>query len=523
VFQTASTKCEAGPGQGGEAAGDQVPDRRRIARHRQGQDVGQGRVGARRPQCAERGAAHHQVIGAAAGGHDIGDAVAGPAAGTAVAGRGQDRDAAQRCIDEQLIDREQERRARCRHRRVEAVGRGDDVGVVQRIPDRRLVGGIGIRVGVGAETGAGIEDERALRVDRRHHADIERAFAGVGGHLLAAQGDRRHLAGRADAHGLAIGIQQRLEFARRRIRPERVADPGFEQADRAGADSVAGRRIPRRPRQRKIVEVLGDVLRVEDDAAAGRAVADALCALRQCRRRAAARGRQHRAEHVGVEPQALDAQGRQRLRQRQVALPVGHRIARLVVARQQRRAEQRGEIALVDLHPDRARLGRRHIAVHGIDLVDGVDAEPGQLGEDLVVGRRIGAVGRPQRAVVGQALELLLARAPIGIEQCRRIVRPIEHQRHVEGEIAERSGAGRRGRVAAVAVVVEVGRVRKRCVLGRHWTDPRCAMLGPAAGRLPARQMHMTVSFVAQPGLQGRTNIRQWDTKMTLPLAVAMR
>jgi len=37
-------------------------------------------------------------------------------------------------------------------------------------------------------------------------------------------------------------------------------------------------------------------------------------------------------------------------------------VAGLVVARHQRRAEQRGEIALVDLNPDRARLGRGYIA-----------------------------------------------------------------------------------------------------------------------------------------------------------------
>jgi hypothetical protein len=176
-------------GQGGEAAGDQVPDCRLIARHRQRQDPGQGRVVAGRGERAERGAADHQVERAAARGDDIGDAVAGPAARPAVAGRGQDRDAAQGRIDEQLIDREEEGRARRGQRRVEAVGRGHDFGVVRRIPERRLIGRIGVGVGVLAETGAGIEDERALRVDRRRHADVERAFAGVGCRLLPVRGN----------------------------------------------------------------------------------------------------------------------------------------------------------------------------------------------------------------------------------------------------------------------------------------------------------------------------------------------
>jgi len=160
-----------------------------------------------------------------------------------------------------------------------------------------------------------------------------------------------------DADRAAIGVEQRLECAGWRIRPQGIADPGLEQADRAGLHRAARRRIPERARQRKIVLVLGDLLRVENDVAPRRTVADALWTLRRRRRRSAARRRQHRAEHVGVEPQAFYAQCRQALRQRQVALPIGDRVAGLVVARHQRRAEQRGEIALVDLDLDRARFG----------------------------------------------------------------------------------------------------------------------------------------------------------------------
>jgi hypothetical protein len=53
----------------------------------------------------------------------------------------------------------------------------------------------------------------------------------------------------------------------------------------------------------------------------------------------------------------------------------------------------------------------------GRDLRDRLDAQPGEIGQNLVVLRRVGAVGRPQRAVVVQGIELFLARCPVGVEQ----------------------------------------------------------------------------------------------------------
>jgi hypothetical protein len=138
--------------------------------------------------------------------------------------------------------------------------------------------------------------------------------------------------------------------------PQGAADSGLEQADRAGGHRAAGRRIPKRPRERKIVIGLGDVLREEHEIAPRGAVAEALRALWKRRRRSGARRRQHRAEHARVEPETFDALGRQALRQRQVSLPIGDRMAGLIVTGHEGRAEQRGEIGLIDLHPDRARF-----------------------------------------------------------------------------------------------------------------------------------------------------------------------
>ena len=156
--------------------------------------------------------------------------------------------------------------------------------------------------------------------------------------------------------------------------------------------------------------------------------------------------------------------------QRQVAVPVAGGVARLIGAFLHRggRSEQGGEVARIDPDPDRARGRRRHVAVGGVDLVDGPDPERRQVGQDLVVFCLVGTVGRPQRAAVVEGLEVALARPPALGEQRRWIVGAIEHQGDIEGERGERGAVAGNRSCAAIAVEIEKGRIRK---LG-EWHGP---------------------------------------------------
>jgi hypothetical protein len=140
-------------------------------------------------------------------------------------------------------------------------------------------------------------------------------------------------------------------------------------------------------------------------------------------------------------------------------------------------AKKRREVRLVEMHPDRARLDRRDIAV-GAQLIDRLDAVSVQGSQNGAVLRRIGAVGRPQRAALVQGSELLLARPPIGIQQRRRIVRAVQHQGDVHREVGHRRPAAQGRGSAAVAGEIEVGRVRKLRVRNGHRGEPSRLVLG---------------------------------------------
>ena len=105
MFQTVSTQCRGAIGlarQARQPAGNELPDRRRIVRHRQRHDMVQGRIHHGRIQRAERGAAHHHAKRTGPAGPDIGESVAVLVTRPAVAIGRKDRDVAQRRIDEQF-------------------------------------------------------------------------------------------------------------------------------------------------------------------------------------------------------------------------------------------------------------------------------------------------------------------------------------------------------------------------------------------------------------------------------------
>jgi hypothetical protein len=90
----------------------------------------------------------------------------------------------------------------------------------------------------------------------------------------------------------------------------------------------------------------------------------------------------------------------------------------------------------------------------GVDLIDRADAQRRQIGLHLVVVRLIGAIGRPQRAVVVQGIELALAGRPTGVEQRRRIIRSFENDCNVQRERGDRCAARQCRRSAAPAVEI---------------------------------------------------------------------
>ena len=171
--------------------------------------------------------------------------------------------------------------------------------------------------------------------------------------------------------------------------------------------------------------------------------------------------RRRRAEpRRGVEPQAGDIEA---VGNRQVAVPVVE-LSRLVRVG----AQQVLELGRRKLHPDRARLLRRHIAIGPRRIADDGAVGP----EDragIVVGRLIGAVGRPQRAIGLERLQHGLPGRPVAVEQRRRVVGP--RQDEGDGNVVRRRRArhmigvlDRRRRCRAVAAVVEEGRIAD----GRH-------------------------------------------------------
>lgn len=295
--------------------------------------------------------------------------------------------------------------------------------------------GIG-RVGL-VEARAGIEADRAAGTRGRDDSDIHRAFAGValaarGGIVGAVVGDVVVAGGRRQAGGVgAIDVQQLLERRRRR-RGQGIGAAGLEQADRH-------RRHRRMVGQREIVEPLGHVRRIGRRARLfRRAIADALrpgieIGLRAGEGIAIGRPRPALQE---IEPHA-DTVARQRVRQRQQAVP------EILAALDQGAAlvgvlaEERLEIGRRKLQPDRARLGRGDIAVtacriakHGeTELACAIARE--QRHRRIILGL-VGTVGRPQRALSAEIRERGLPRRPVARQQRRRIVGPWQGDRDVD-------------------------------------------------------------------------------------------
>ena len=163
---------------------------------------------------------------------------------------------------------------------------------------------------------------------------------------------------------------------------------------------------------------------------------------------------------------------RDRVGQREVAVPVVE-VARRTACRQLRvLAEQRAESVVVEMDPDRARGGGGDVAV-AAQPEDG-NAVRLQLGDRAVELLLVGAVGLPQRALGIEVGQRRLPRRPVAVEQRRGVdvVVARQDQRHVERRIragaAERRAVGRRHRAVQVGIempadIVEKGRVLQGC------------------------------------------------------------
>ena len=391
-----------------QTARHQIPERRQIALHRQKRHDAQRRIARRHRQAAERRAAGDEGVRAGVHRIDVRQPVGILVARAAVADGVDHRDVAQRRVGEEFTVGEVEGRAR-RDVGIVAEGRTDHRGLVHLVPEGCLVGGEGNAARVRRAARPGIEDEGRGRACRRGHAHVERAF--VAGVLRGAAG--RHVdigALRRDAGLRSVLVRPRRE--ERGVAAQVRAQVGFDQPDRRGLHRLP--QIGRRGRvEGKIVKSGNLVGKELVPAWAG--IAGTERPLGQFGGRPGAGIGQDRQEHGRVEHQALDAERGQRVGQAEIALPEGDRSIRQVDdAGEQVRAEQRREIALVDLHPDRARLGRRDV-LRGGAFGKQRETHIGQLGARLLVGRRIGAVGRPQRVVGVQRFQLRLSRAPVGL------------------------------------------------------------------------------------------------------------
>ncbi len=232
------------------------------------------------------GAADHHGVGTHAAREQVGEARSRLIARAAVEGVVEDRNAAQRRIDEQFAIGGGEGRTR-REGQAVAPGRGDHGGVVLLVPDGGLVGGVD---GVAR---ADIKPDQAVRDDGTDHAHVEGALVGIVGivalvrAVLDVIGAAPRNPGRRE-----IGLKPRLEARAGDGGVQRIAYADLDQRQRAG--------LVRRAAERKIVE-RGDVLRVEFGGT-GALVAGALGALREGD--GAARQGAGRRVHPIVEPEA---------------------------------------------------------------------------------------------------------------------------------------------------------------------------------------------------------------------------
>ena len=253
----------------------------------------------------------------------------------------------------------------------------------------------------------------------------------------------------------------------RRSRRKRIGDVRLDQADPA-----LRHRCPQRFVREGEIVAGGDLVGI---LAAPLCVSGALRPGRQRHGRPGSRRCHDRRFHKPrVEPEAGDAGIDHGLGQAQVALPEGHLLAERIhpaVTEHCRGAEEGGEVRLVELHPDRARLWRGNVlAVRRSTLaVKGRDAEGLQAVEDLVIVLLVGAVGRPEGVRLIECRNQLVARGPVGVEKVVRGMRPVEHQRHVDLERRCERTAGRQRAVPLIAGQIEIGGLRERDIgFGGH-------------------------------------------------------
>ncbi len=166
----------------------------------------------------------------------------------------------------------------------------------------------------------------------------------------------------------------------------------------------------------------------------------------QRHQRAVAGVGQRRIEVGRVEPQSLTPSVLAQPSRQRDCPPVP---ALAVAAQGEARPEELVDIGVVDLHPDGARFGRGDVAAllmpsSAATCSTVLMPNPGQIGQDLIVLAWSAPYCVHSVPLSFRVSSCLLAGCPVGIEQCRRIVGPVEDQRDVEREAGDRRPAARR-------------------------------------------------------------------------------